>query len=130
VRHESENPADVLVEHMAECTDAKAAIVVDGNADEIVDRLVEAGWTLQDRVDVLVGKRIRFMSPPPTGPGMTLHRGDLISYRAVHADAGPHRAVVQEVQADGVVVLDEPPGMPLTHLVYWDRVIGLVHDEG
>lgn len=59
---------------------------------------------------------------------MNLHRGDLISYRAAWEDVAPHVACVQEVRPDGVIVLDESPprgsGMPLTHLVTWDRVIG------
>jgi uncharacterized protein YbjT (DUF2867 family) len=56
--------ADLVAEHMAECTDAKAAIVVDGSADEIVAQLAAAGWTLRSRVDHVLGKRIRFLSPP------------------------------------------------------------------
>ena len=59
---------------------------------------------------------------------MNLCCGDLISYRAVWKDVAPHVARVHEVKADGVIVLDEKPpqgsGMPLTHLVTWDRVIG------
>lgn len=57
--------ADVIVEHMAECTDAKAAIVMDGSADEVIARMVAAGWTLGERVDRVAGKRIRFLSAPP-----------------------------------------------------------------
>jgi hypothetical protein len=56
--------ADVMVEHLAECAAVDAAIVVDGNADEIVAGLVAAGWTLRDRVDRVAGKRVRFLEPP------------------------------------------------------------------
>lgn len=56
--------AGAVVEHMASCTDAGAAIVVDGNADEIIARLVADGWTLGSRVDQVAGKRIRFVTPP------------------------------------------------------------------
>lgn len=62
-----ENAADRLVEHVAECTGAQAMVVVDGNADEIVTRMVEAGWTLDERVDLVEGKRIRFLIPPLQG---------------------------------------------------------------
>lgn len=58
------SPAEVVAEHIAECTDAQAAIVVDGNADEIVQRLQEAGWGISERVDIVAGKRIRFMTLP------------------------------------------------------------------
>ena len=61
---------------------------------------------------------------------MNLCVGDLISYRAVWADVAPHQARVDHVTDRGPVVLDEPPprgsGMPLTHLVTWDRVIGRI----
>jgi hypothetical protein len=65
----SESGADILAEHMAECTDAKAAIVVDGSADEIVARLLAAGWTMDERVDHVAGKRIRFLRTPEGGEG-------------------------------------------------------------
>jgi len=57
-------PAMTVVEHMAHCTDAKAALVVDGNADDIIGQLVAAGWTLSERTDRIAGKRIRFVIPP------------------------------------------------------------------
>lgn len=57
-------PADVVAEHLAECTDAKAAIVVDGSADDVVAELVRAGWVLAERVDHVAGKRIRFLERP------------------------------------------------------------------
>jgi hypothetical protein len=52
--------------------------------------------------------------------------GDWITYRSVHAGQPPHRAQVERVAdgGDGVIVLDEQPGMPLTHKVTWNRVIG------
>lgn len=56
--------ADALVEHLTECTDASAAIVVDGNADDIVARMIAAGWSLRERVDLVAGKRVRFLEPP------------------------------------------------------------------
>jgi hypothetical protein len=56
--------ADVLVHHLAECTDARAAVVVDGNADEIIARMMEAGWELSERVNHVAGKRIRFLKAP------------------------------------------------------------------
>ena len=55
---------DAIVEHLAECTDAKAAIVVDGSADDVVAELVRAGWVLDERVDHVSGKRIRFLRHP------------------------------------------------------------------
>jgi hypothetical protein len=56
--------AEILVEHLTECSDAKAAIVVDGSADDIVAEMVAAGWTLAERVDHVAGKRIRFLQAP------------------------------------------------------------------
>lgn len=69
--------ADILVEHIKECTDAQAAIVVDGSADEVIDRMGEAGWLLEERTDYIAGKRIRFLKPPST-------RGALWSWVNVH----------------------------------------------
>ena len=57
--------ADAIVEHLTECTEADAVLVVDGNADDIVTRMVAEGWTLRERIDLVVGKRIRFLEPPP-----------------------------------------------------------------
>jgi len=57
--------ADLFAEHVRDRTPADAAIVFDGNADQIVADLTEAGWTLSDRTDLVGGKRIRFLSPPP-----------------------------------------------------------------
>ncbi len=53
-----------LVEHLIGCTNADAALVVDGNADDIVAELTASGWALSERVDLVAGKRIRFMVPP------------------------------------------------------------------
>lgn len=59
--------ADAVVEHMAQCTDARAALVVDGSADQVIADLAAAGWTVYERVDYVAGKRIRFLSPPREG---------------------------------------------------------------
>lgn len=56
--------ADAVAEHLAECTGAKAAIVVDGSADDVVAKLLAAGWTLDERTDLVAGKRIRFLRMP------------------------------------------------------------------
>ena len=67
--------AQAVADHLVNCTDAKAAIVVDGNADFEVARLLAAGWILQERVDYVAGKRIRFMSPPGSStPFVTTER--------------------------------------------------------
>lgn len=59
-----QSPADVITDHLTRCTDTQAALVVDGNADQIVVDLIAAGWTLEERVDEVAGKRIRFMRLP------------------------------------------------------------------
>ena len=56
--------ADVLVDHIVQCTDAGAVVVVDGSADDIIGRMLAAGWTVEQRVDRVAGKRIRFLHPP------------------------------------------------------------------
>jgi hypothetical protein len=56
--------AEMLVEHIKDCTDAQAVVVVDGSADDIITRMVADGWVLRDRIDRIAGKRIRFMEPP------------------------------------------------------------------
>lgn len=73
--HEPERrPAEIVAEHMAECTDAQAAIVVDGNADSVIANLLADGWTLKERVDLIAGKRIRFVSPPEGGTNTEIFR--------------------------------------------------------
>jgi hypothetical protein len=61
-------PVDVLAEHVKNCMDVDAVAVVDGSADALIAGLVEAGWTLHDRVDHIAGKRIRVVSPPQETP--------------------------------------------------------------
>jgi hypothetical protein len=60
-----DGPAQALADHLAECTGADAAVVADGNADDIVASLIAAGWTLDDGAEFIAGKRIRMMHPPP-----------------------------------------------------------------
>ena len=55
---------ETVAEHLANCTDAKAAIVVDGSADDVIAQMTAAGWTLEERVDHVAGKRIRFLKMP------------------------------------------------------------------
>ncbi len=64
MKHEKENPAEVVAEHLSNCTPAQAAIVVDGNADNIIASLTAAGWKLSDRVEYIGGKRIRYVTVP------------------------------------------------------------------
>jgi hypothetical protein len=61
---EPENAAGLVAQHLANCTDAQAAIVIDGNGDDVVAKMIEAGWTLSERVDIISGKRIRFLEVP------------------------------------------------------------------
>lgn len=56
--------ADVVAEHLVTCTDANAAVVVDGSADDVIAQMTAAGWTLSERIDQVAGKRIRFLTPP------------------------------------------------------------------
>jgi hypothetical protein len=57
--------ADEVVEHMVNCTDATAALVMhEGSADDVIAQMIEQGWTLEDRVDRVAGKRIRFLRAP------------------------------------------------------------------
>ena len=55
----------VLVEHVGR--NAQAVIATQqGPADEEIAAMVAAGWTLSDQVDHVAGKRIRYLTPPPT----------------------------------------------------------------
>lgn len=56
---------DVLVEHMTQCVKPDAALVVDGSADTLIANLLTAGWTWDGNVEVVAGKRIRNLVPPP-----------------------------------------------------------------
>jgi hypothetical protein len=54
--------------------------------------------------------------------------GDWITYRSIYPELPDYRAQVVRLEARnrGLVVVDEQPGMPLEHLVTWDRVVGKV----
>lgn len=60
----SESGPEVITSHLVQCTQARAALVVDGSADGIIARLTAAGWTLEERTDLVAGKRIRFLRAP------------------------------------------------------------------
>jgi hypothetical protein len=57
-----------------------------------------------------------------------LQRGDVITYRPVHADVTePHRAIVEDPADDAVCVSELAPGPAgLTHKLTWDRIIAVV----
>lgn len=58
------DPVEALVEHLKECRQVDAAIVADGDATELVDELVAAGWTYEG-TEYVEGKRVRYLVPPP-----------------------------------------------------------------
>lgn len=64
----AQQPADIdaVVDHLKDCRDGQAAIVCDGSGDDVIETMVNAGWTLDDRVDHVGGKRIRTLNAPPT----------------------------------------------------------------
>lgn len=53
-----------LVKHLIECRKVDAAIVQDGDADDLVARLIADGWTYEG-VEYVAGKRVRYLIPPP-----------------------------------------------------------------
>lgn len=57
------NPAvEELVEHIKNCMGVDASIVVDGNADSLIENLEASGeWRFTGRVEYVAGKRIRIM---------------------------------------------------------------------
>ena len=55
--------AEILADHLANCTKPDAVVVVDGSGDSLVDSLLADGWTLGD-TEYVAGKRIRSMRPP------------------------------------------------------------------
>jgi hypothetical protein len=56
--------AEVLADHLAHCTQADAAIVVDGSADELLAEMLAAGWTWDGTAEYMLGKRVRYLTPP------------------------------------------------------------------
>ncbi len=54
----------VLADHLKNCSRVDAAIVVDGNGDDVVSTLLAAGWTWDGNTEVVAGKRIRNLVPP------------------------------------------------------------------
>lgn len=63
------NDVEVLVEHITRCrSDITGVVVVDGNADGIVTRMLADGWTYAAEAEVVAGKRIRTLQPPEEQP--------------------------------------------------------------
>lgn len=58
------NGAKELAEHLKDCRQVDAAVVVDGNADDLVARLLADGWVYEG-VEYVMGKRVRYLVPPP-----------------------------------------------------------------
>lgn len=54
-----------LASHVEDCLNSDAVVVADGNADEIVESMLESGWTWDGKVEHVEGKRIRVLTPPP-----------------------------------------------------------------
>jgi hypothetical protein len=54
---------DAMVAHLTECRKVDAAIVIDGNGDDVVATLLAAGWTYSGEEHV-AGKRVRYLVPP------------------------------------------------------------------
>lgn len=61
---EPKSGVEVLTEHLVECVKPGAAIVVDGNGDDVIAALLAEGWTWDGNVEVVAGKRIRNLVPP------------------------------------------------------------------
>jgi len=58
------DPVENLVSHIKDCLEADAAIVVDGSADPLIEKLLSSGWTWDGNVQYVEGKRIRTLTPP------------------------------------------------------------------
>lgn len=64
-KHRLATTAEEMAEHMAECSPGKAAIVAHtGSADEVVEKMVAEGWTLDPHIEYVAGKRIRTLTAP------------------------------------------------------------------
>lgn len=61
------NGADIVADHLANCAGVGAAIVMqEGSADEVIATLLAAGWEWSGQpTEVVAGKRIRYLTPPP-----------------------------------------------------------------
>jgi hypothetical protein len=59
---------EIIAQHLKDCTPAKAAVIVDGSADDLIAGMTAAGWLLGERVDRIAGKRIRFLTVPYRRP--------------------------------------------------------------
>jgi hypothetical protein len=68
MKHEDQDPVTVLAEHLAECANVSATIVVDGNADGVIAGLTSAGWEDTGVVEYIGGKRIRYVTRPVEVP--------------------------------------------------------------
>lgn len=58
------SPAQKLADHLAVCRGVDAALVADGNVDDLVARMIADGWRYTG-VEYVEGKRVRYLKPPP-----------------------------------------------------------------
>jgi len=56
-------PVDALVQHLVECRKVDAAVVSDGEADDLVAKMLADGWTYEG-VEYVGGKRVRYLMAP------------------------------------------------------------------
>lgn len=58
--------ARVLLEHLTTCHPVGAVIAIDGNGDDMVARMLAAGWTWTPgtQTELVAGKRVRYLTPP------------------------------------------------------------------
>lgn len=74
---EPKSGADIVAAYLKDCVKADAAIVVDGSANETIARMLAEGWTWDGTAEVVAGKRIRVLVPPPeVAEQKGLHKGE------------------------------------------------------
>ncbi len=83
--------------HLKNCVKADAAIVVDGNGDDVVTTLLREGWTWDGNTETVAGKRIRNLVPPAhlsaalknSAAGNVTDLGDFTRYADDDIDGDP-----------------------------------------
>ncbi|MEV4671005.1 hypothetical protein AB0K34_05060 [Actinomadura sp. NPDC049382] len=64
---EKRTGADELLDHIAQCHPEVTGLIAaqSGSLDDQVAEMVAQGWTVET-VELVAGKRVRIMTPPPT----------------------------------------------------------------
>lgn len=65
-KRQRQRDIEALLHHVTDVRPVSGMLAMQsGSADEVIALMVDHGWTLEDGADLIGGKRIRYLRPPP-----------------------------------------------------------------